>query len=444
MEDRVLVARLDALLDSLHRVSNELQESTWAGATRSEMLEESLWRGLETTLIKQINNITDELKRRKATIGADDAALSAAWTGYLKILGKSRTILQECLEVIGTLAIRNKDLDKRILYMADELIRSCLKLTTGDEYRYLTTHGMEGTFTKTSARIIRLRFPDWTIWDLPLAAHELGHVLVNQRRDEEKACDEENRVYEPFVMKQRDSLVEHDLELTKTTSDISAKQWAEARVHEFLAEGFATYTMGPAYASSAILLRLDPAVNAKEGQPSHAQRAYLILSMLGWMSATSKLQDPFSVIIGRLRKDWDTVMNHVNSTGKPSRADETWLEGLVQALGGELWKKDLRGTAMYPLTGDRQGWTRAGSLAANWKTQLDQSQELVCPDDFPGSMRDVLNAAWLCRLQIEGSSEDQASKFNKLAKVGQDLCHEIIDATPSTGGGPRSDARRAR
>src|SRR5262249_16861778 len=187
------------------------------------------------------------------------------------------------------------------------LIQELLVFITRLSPYYFLVHGMDDTFTKTRVRIIRLRFPEWRIWDLPLAAHELGHVVIGENLEsEEKPENADQRILTPFIQRQRASLVRQDpgfkqMSMKRRSGVQQAAQWAESRIHEFLADAFATYTMGPAYACSAILLRLHPLIDAKDGRPSDAQRAHVILSMLKWMNDKAPITDPpYISIISRL------------------------------------------------------------------------------------------------------------------------------------------------
>jgi hypothetical protein len=462
MSDPVLLARLRALLDDLDSVSEKLRRPAWGSqqpSLRAEMLVDSLWYGLEVTLIKEIDRqkrALEEIAREVTQSSVNDpAALTAAWTRYAKAFRESQGILRECLEIIGTLAIRNNDLDKRILHVADELIRECLVLSTGEERYYLLVHGMEETVTKAKSRIIRLRFPEWTIWDLPLAAHELGHVIVSDTLAREKQDDDDRRILEPFVKKLRDSLVGLHPEWNEQIQDggikaQEAERWAEDRVHDFLADAFATYTMGPAYACAAILLRLNPSLAASCGRPSDAQRAHVILSMLEWASESLPVINPYRQVVDDLRRYWDDTLSRVNPHGKLSPAYEGWLKELSEAFGKETGPNSFMTSALYPAKGVRAGWHRAQVWATQWLEEQEQSSEKLTVPELSGeNMRDVLNATWLCRLNIvktigQAGIEKQIRPLKNLQEIGQEVCNAIMGlkrvgsphqiTAPNTGG----------
>ncbi|HKQ75490.1 MAG TPA: hypothetical protein VJ810_17455 [Blastocatellia bacterium] len=440
MNDPVLLSRLDALWDDLNLVREKLKKDTWSSAeqnsdTRAEMSADSLlWPGLEVTLGKQIEKKQNALKRIEESVitaKEDDlCAMRAAWTDYATIFKESESILHECLEIIGTLAIRNKDLDQRILYVADELIRECLSQSTDHQDYYLLVHGLEDTVTKTKARIIRLRFPEWTIWDLPLAAHELGYVLVTETLKEENELEEDDRLWLPFVKEQSSSLVAVDSEFQKSQAgeigqDQEADKWRESRVHKFLADAFATYTMGPAYACSAILLRLNPSLGASCGTPSDIQRAQIILSTLTCMDDKEKIMGPYTKVIEKLGEYWNSTVSRVNPSGKLEPDYETWLWRLAEKFSKELGPTTFRAPALYAPIVEKRGWQRANEWSHEWLKQWNSNQNLSVPQPSNDNLRDALNATWLCRLQIHDDIKEQSRKFKELQEVGRQLCTTI-------------------
>jgi hypothetical protein len=454
MTDPVLVARLRALWDDLDYVSQKLGKSAWVpaqGATRAELEVDSLWDGLEMTLLKKIERQKQTLKKIGLDLAAlaqnNPAGLTDLWGRYWRAFQESQGVLRECLDIFGTLAIRNKDLDQRILCVADKLISDCLEFSKGDRRYFLLVHGMEDTFIKTTARILRLRFPEWTIWDLPLAAHELGHVLVTEGLEADKAAAvPEDRLWEPFVKGWRDALLEVDPECKKQkdaggTQAVDAEQWAESRVYELFADAFATYTMGPAYACSAILLRLNPNSGASCGKPSDAQRAHIILSMLEWANGIVPLTSPYGTVIQQLKGCWNDTLSRVNPAAKLTPEYEAKLKDLADAFGKDAGPNFFRGTALYPPTGDREGWARAQAWANNWLTQTRSADgNLTLPERSSENLRDVLNAAWFCRLQIvttmpQGDIDKPIGSLKKLQEAARNLCTLIMES--KVGGGPQ-------
>jgi hypothetical protein len=444
MEDPVLLSRLRTLSSSLDVVIQNLDDSQWQPKgpkdTRAEWLEEALWIGMEKTISKAIRAMQTELNKEIEKLLSPETkeASSAAWERYNHILRDSQSLLRECLEIIGTLAIRNKDLDQKILYVADELIRYCLKLTTGTLEYYLTVHGFEDTFTVAKAHIIRMRFPEWTIWDLPLIAHELGHVLIRIILAEER--DRDLRYLMPFLKEQQEALMNMDTELKQ---NVDAERWAEGRIRKFMADAFATYTMGPAYACSAINLRFNPYVEAQRDAPSDAQRAHVVMSMLEWMNESVPLQTashpkPYETVIGKLNEAWESTMNRSNSNCKIRAPDMEYVKSFTRHFASEVCHNSLMPGAMYP----REGWVRAQEWCAEWIDQRENGKQLSLPQNLTGNLCDVLNATWLWRLFSDRRTEIVDRDLARVGQVGKDLCEEIIIKPPTGRGRIRSMTKR--
>lgn len=438
MSDPILVVRLRALWDDLDFVSNKLKQSAWLSEqsdTRAEMLIPALWAGLSETLIKEIEYQKRVLSRIMASVTkpkVDADSLEEAWRYYEGTFVRSQSILRECFEIIGTLAIRNNDLDEQVLVIADELVSECLVLSTHHSHYYLLVPGVEDTFSKTVSRIIRLRFPEWTIWHLPLVAHELGHVIVSETLEEDEDIDELFQILKPLAQYFSDSLAGLD-GWQKQDDKVEATElddWAADRFHEFSADAFATYLMGPAYACSAILLRLDPGMDESEGRPSDAQRAHVILSMLRWMSNQEGVKKPYQAIIDKLQKYWSESLKRVNEQARLTPEYEEKLDEFTRQFGEN--KDLLRDTALY--TGVNRAWT----LVESWRKPPDKSASTSEPDHiFEEKLRDVLNAAWILRLEVTDTMEHNEiekpiEELKQIHEIGRRLCQSIIASKRTT------------
>ena len=132
--------------------------------------------------------------------------------------------------------------------------------------------------------IIRLGFPEWSFWSLPLVAHELGHVVVGEK-------------LEDFLKKQ--------------AQDKRERGYLE----EYLADAFATEIMGPAYVCAAVLLRLNPS------DLISAKRAWIMFNILEGMDEKSggEMREIFNI----LWKAWESA---VNQTGSKMLADQDIME----------------------------------------------------------------------------------------------------------------------
>jgi hypothetical protein len=374
MTDPILLARIDALSENLSRVKAlDWYDNTPFLAERTQLRDQ-----IEDTIALELRVRDEGLATLRRDVEAANPVPEEMWIRYKRLYDESQAIFTECLTFIGALAFRAMELDQKIWHVAacdvaDELIRACARASIGDWYS-LTVPAPEEALTQTLARIIRLRFPEWTIWTLPLTAHEYGHVVARIARNE------------------RGTLLEHmQRTLRRGGHDVPEEQHLE----ELTADAFATLTMGPAYACAVIQLRLDPtrAWVTDALHPSEGQRAEVVLGTLKRMSNRG-VTNPYRSTIDRLEEEWNAVTNRFAS-GDPRPA-----ASMTEAIVGAAWDSFgalLRASACYPATAANEGWTKACHRSQQWRDALGNREEL--PSLAANStLRDVLNAAWIFRM----------------------------------------------
>jgi hypothetical protein len=309
-----------------------------------------------------------------------DQLREEAWREYTDIISeKNRLIFSEYFEFLGGLALRDAGLDEGICRIADELMRSCGSVIT--EWSALTIPASREA--ATLARSIRMRFPEWTIWAVPLTAHELGQVVIREPGSPD---------LEKFVR-----------------SEFPKAQKKQQHMRVLLADAFATYVMGPAYACSVILLRFNPraAEQDKSIYPPDAKRAYVVLSMLRKMYEKHPLANPpYGDILEKLQIAWDSAcvkgQGRSNAIADSQRLLDRWTNQVLEELDrayatglyeGRLWESTQEALELV---------LRGGEPAA----KLKGAEE----------WRDVLNAAWAYRLNHSDESQDIAKSAEVLWK----------------------------
>lgn len=398
MKDSILIARLDALQQKLVRVEKWLNLGLQGVQVDQELLD-SLDYGINQEARRQANAVGRVLRKLENAGENDDETLEKAWLKYAEIDAQSQDIFQECLELIGGLAIRDNEITRNFYWVADELIRNCARTSTGSPWLSFTVPAQREreAMKKVMGRIVRLRFPEWTIWSLPLTAHEYGHEVVQEKDLRSKVGEQ-------------------------------AEEWNQYHLDEILADSFATYTMGPAYACTAISLRLNPsgAYTDNYNRLADAKRAHVIFSMLWRMNdeANNESQfdrDPYKDIIMRLEQQWKTVLGRIKLPGELGAVDAKRLEDLVDKIIGEIFPDVFRPPGEYHH--GEHGWKLATTWANRWYTQLEANQNLDIPDlskAYPlPELRDALNAAWLCR------SRSEQDKVKEITEAAYTLCNEI-------------------
>ncbi len=209
-----------------------------------------------------------------------------------------------------------------------------------------------------SADAIHIGFVDLSLWALPRVAHEFGHAWLSTLNE---------RVAATLL----DSL-------PKPT-------WSETHGQEFLADMFAAYTLGPAYASSVLTLDFNPAERAAERSLTHPtgrERAFCVLriiqSLAKDLEGTEREQAGFWA--NQLQSIWETSCSTTGITIEiPQQTDLTVMTiSVYEAFKAKI--PDARYTRIPEAQRARQALAK---------------KEHAKPADL--SWLDVLNGAWLLR-----------------------------------------------
>jgi hypothetical protein len=314
---------------------------------------------LKRGLLQQRAELIDVSARLEAS-----HPLAECWPAFSAIRTACDLLFGECLVVaIGPL-VRQHNLDEGLCRVADVLLER-LSIRMGIVWRRRTTLA-ESEFIGDLAQIVRVRFPVTSVWDLPVAAHEFGHFV---------GLDLE-----------REGPLRQLLE--RESADYRAPNW----LREHFADTFATYTLGPAFACTCLLLRLDPMADPNAGfatHPSDALRAYAVLRVLEMMDEGSELGREFDGVRLFLEERWQKCKREVAPAGTDIDA-------------GNKARLDRWLAILYPLITDKYpdakyaGWARARALAKDLARGNDPTPAVLSAED---GIADVLNAAWCCRLE---------------------------------------------
>ncbi len=326
--DPILIARLDALQQRLCRIP------VWLTTDFKDLeVEHKPWNDQVNKVSPQLADL-DTLHRdlKKLSQGDEEAlTLKDAWRKYARVHSESQEILGEYLDFIGGLSIK-KIPDEKINSMTDvanEFVRICAREYLSRPWLYFSTSiTRQEALNKAIVRLVRLRLPKWTVWNLPLAAHEFGHVLVED--------------YEALR-----TLAEDDEALRTLAGD-------RELIHDVLADTFATYMIGPAYICAAISLRLEPLVASDEGSVTNnlpdIERGYAMFAVLKQMNAdiqkrtdngsssgeTGERSSPYGYGMDRLKSQWEDVLWRAMSTKELPAERKDDLKRLVGRSFGKL------------------------------------------------------------------------------------------------------------
>jgi hypothetical protein len=308
--------------------------------------------------------------------GAPDVKL---WSKYLdEAVTGSQAIFCAYVDILAGMALRDIGFDEGISRVAEELIET-YKTNKERLYDLVALPARQEAVARTLARIMRVGFPEWTVWALPFTAFEFWHVVAREDLDTEL----------------RDEIAKDP--------GIEPFDQIDDRFQNCLADAFATYSMGPAYAYSAFLLLLnplhayapqEPEITADSLGPAAAltapvgddTRAHAILEMLRHMGSGGSAGDlpPYQGICQTLGNLWSSALQQTGQGPQTNRsqADKQCVTLMVEAQ----WKllEQLK-CAQFNIS----TWNDA----LNFKLDLLQNTPLSV-----GQLRMVLNAIWSARV----------------------------------------------
>ena len=229
-------------------------------------------------------------------------------------------------------------LDDEMFLIADELIGDLANAVFA--WPAITILA-ESEYTSDHARIIGLRYPAVSIWDLPIAAHEFGHIVASEEG--------------PLDFR----------ELAKDSKKVDAKL-----LEEHFADIFATYALGPAFACTMILHRFDP-LNAHPviewTHPGDAKRVYCILETLRKMEDSRGWGGWLPWVDEKVRKPWEASLAAVDQRRdldwKVLDELDRWLEKVLGLFESEIFFVKY-GNKEYADRGE--GWPVAQKWSSDW------------------------------------------------------------------------------
>ena len=236
----------------------------------------------------------------------------------------------------------------------------------GWEWNSLTVPAYAELNEKSEAMMLRLGFPEWTLWALPFIQHQFAHVFLEERK---------NRF----------------------------PGWAADCDTTLLADALATVVTGPAYACAALLLRLDPASVTGTSSIEALRSATIIHSL---ELATAGQHTPFEKLVKRLKAEWGEAVEFAG--GNPT-AFEDAMKNLEVERAAQAAIEALPGNNRP----SRPMWADQSGLIAGWANALRQGTA-VNLQDVPKSAQPIalgflLNAAWFARV---GPVPDPAPKWD--------------------------------
>jgi hypothetical protein len=339
-------------LSSLEKEVADVVRNSW-GFLESQFQQES----------RSLGNQVEDLQKRYEGLSHLDAeeqqaALVQLWQDYTRLAESAESLFGEIVELISGLALRDRSVDPWLFKIADRLV-GWYAQRTSDSLDAVTVPSVRGAVARTLVRIVGLRFPEWSVWALPLIAYEFAYQYFRSGG------------YQGAKLKAQ---IEKDLPGVWEGNQVEGQA-------VLLADAFATFTTGPAYLLAAINLRLSPQETA---------RALVIFRVLEGLDQRGIFGADF---LEEFRAGWQR--SPASGRGlAPAEAQKLkdFADAALKALGMSYLPP-----TKYSVEKD---WSRVKEIHQHW------AEDIMVPG-IPLEIRniqrltpiDVLNAAWFCRLK---------------------------------------------
>jgi hypothetical protein len=314
-----------------------------------------------------------EFARRSEALAAFRRALDGldgereGWSRLEKETVAARRMYQRLLGYIQAELFRSAGLDEGMATIADAFLGELARVTDLPWRRQVLMGGDDLYEERTE--LVLLRFPQYSIWQVPVMAHELGHFAATRIRDETGAT--------PVIA----AIAEQSgkgLQTLQPSDAAAIGAMREGFLHELFADTFATYVLGPAFACCCLLLALNPAVGAGRHHPSSSVRARAVLACLGRLNQALPGW-PFAPVLAKLKALW------------PEPASLDWVD-VAEVTG--TFVDILR--AWLPPEAQWGDWLEDATLKA--AANAMRANGAAGPAVQQASLRTLLNAAWSARL----------------------------------------------
>lgn len=326
---------------------------------RETIVSERLGPGVTTALLQLLH----QQHASFSTLLGEDG--EPTWTGLRERIRTGDRVLSECLAVVAGAFARPIPPIDAACAEAEALTTELYALT-----RIAADHSVipaDAECVSPASSVVRRRFPDHGIWDIPLIAHEFGHLVARDLLDVDPVSGDTNR---PLA----ELLAGRKRQMAELASDV-----------------FAVYVLGAAYVLTLVLHRMDPTARAVSNDdathPGDASRVSAALYVLGLLGASDipARRKQYDFLITALTEWWAEAQATAPSD---ARLDEM-AAARVHADAEKVWH---RLTSSKLAEGQYLSFPRARAMADDLRKERTVSR----PE---ASCRDVLNAVWLVRFR---------------------------------------------
>ncbi len=388
------IDRRKEAVEILNALSTERIEATGAAEVPRRQLFALRNTSVGVDLSGYANDLLTDLEDIEVTIDAAagkpedeaDLLMAEAWRKYRKALAHCHELFVEYIDLVRGVLLRDAGMDQDLCRIADSLIKTWH--FAGTAWSSLSIPAEDERPGMSTAQLIRLGFPEWSIWSLPLVAREFGHV---------------------FTMK-RDRI---DTDVLQAAADNIR---GEAELRSWAADVFATSVAGSAYPWAAVVLRADP------DAPLDQARVAVMLHTMELMRAADQYYEP-------LARAWQgAVANPFVLSGE----QKAFVSRVKSRIGVDFKRWENANVLVDQLTSEDKPGEIASTLAAKdlrnvlvaaWQARIRLAQDFVTksPPEEPAEQRRARRKRY-------------AEKLSYVAEQARAVCIAIIDGPePGTG-----------
>ena len=338
-----------------------------------------------------------ELSRRRTALSAlradieREPSLAECWQQFGTWRDGVGELLEQCFAYVEGALTREHAIASDLCALADALLDDLSGRSLVPWSRFTVLAARE--YTDRLSRVVRVRFPEASVWSLPITAHEFGHHVAH-------------------------TLPQARLRAAARLGSLRSNPTGSAYLAEHLADAFATWATGPSYLASCLYLRFDARTVDHDlpSHPSDLRRAYVMLRVLECMGEDGA--GSADILRGR----WsDALLSAGAATRQPASDVACGLDALAKELAATMCE-ELPPAVRY------DGWQRTHAL----DQLLTESSSTA---DLPDGARpwDVLHAAWECRM-ARGTEPavtpgvDALYQIRGLGTAARELCARAVRA----------------
>ncbi|GAA1965025.1 hypothetical protein [Amycolatopsis minnesotensis] len=247
------------------------------------------------SLVRRCRTESDLVKDLLEQLKDGTLGPAEVWERYEKLLDNGcKELFADYVDFLGGLTLRDNALDDEVCAITDSLLREI----PGNP-KLLALPARRPTLSSAFTELVKLGFPDWTIWNIPLVGAEIGKSYV-----------ERYGIGDRFA-------------------GLLGENAEDAPV--LFADAYAAYTIGPAYGCATTLLKF---------QPDHEAEHYRAAVILGVLEQLAQTATGFGDVVDRAKEYWQEALVRLNDNADPDLALGT-VRPFVSAVCEELAEDDM-------------------------------------------------------------------------------------------------------